>query len=61
MGRLPETGEDLASQPTLSRLENASKVRDCLRIARALGELYLRERAKKNGAPERVLLDPRLD
>jgi hypothetical protein len=57
LGRLPETGEDLASQPTLSRLENAPTARDCLRIARALGELYVRERAGKNGAPERVLLD----
>ncbi len=56
LGRLPETGEDLASQPALSRLENAPKARRCLRIARALGGLYVRERAK-DGAPERVLLD----
>ncbi len=56
LGRLPETGEDLASQPTLSRLENAPGARDCLRIARATAEIYVRERAK-DGAPERVLLD----
>ncbi len=56
LGRLPETDPDLASQPTLSRLENAPKGRDCLRIARALGELYVRERGKE-GAPSRVLLD----
>lgn len=56
LGRLPETGEDLASQPTLSRLENAPGARDCLSIARTLGELYVRERGK-DGVPERVLLD----
>src|SRR5215216_2661448 len=38
-GRLPETEPDLASQPTISRLENAPSGRDCLRMARALGEL----------------------
>src|SRR3712207_9124277 len=47
---------NLASQPTISRLENAPDARACLRIAEALGELYLRERSK-GGAPERVLLD----
>lgn len=56
LGRLPETGADLASQPTLSRLENAPEARDCLRIARALLELYVRERGK-DAAPEEALLD----
>jgi hypothetical protein len=56
LGRRPETDADLASQPTLSRLENAPRARDCLRIGRALGELYVRERGK-GGDPERVLLD----
>jgi hypothetical protein len=56
LGRLPESDADLASQPTLSRLENAPGMKDCLRIARSLGELYLRERGK-DGTPERVLLD----
>src|SRR5919197_5824015 len=36
-GRLPETGADLASQPTLSRLENAVDRRACYRLALALG------------------------
>jgi hypothetical protein len=27
-GRLPDTGRDLCSQPTLSRLENAPRLRD---------------------------------
>lgn len=58
LGRLPETGEDLASQPTLSRLENALGPRECLRIARALVELYVSERAKGHEAsPPRILLD----
>ncbi len=55
-GSLPESGWDLASQPTFSRLENAVGRRSCHRIAEVLFELYLRERGK-DGAPERVLLD----
>jgi hypothetical protein len=57
LGRLPETGEDLASQPTISRLENAPARRDCVRMARALGELYIRRRAKDGVPPSRILLD----
>lgn len=56
LGRLPETEPDLASQPTISRLENAPGGGDCLRMARALGELYIRRRAKE-GVPSRILLD----
>ena len=55
-GSLPESGSDLASQPTISRLENAPSAGDCYRMARAIFELYTRERAK-GGAPEKVLLD----
>jgi hypothetical protein len=55
-GRLPETGEDLASQPTMSRLENAATTRACHRMALAMGELYVRQRSQR-GAPRRVLLD----
>jgi Transposase DDE domain group 1 len=55
-GRLPESEVDLASQPTISRLENAPDARSCLRMARALGELYIGERGKE-GLPKRVLLD----
>jgi hypothetical protein len=56
LGRLPERGAELASQPTLSRLENAPGAKDCLRMAEALGELYIRERSK-DGVPSRILLD----
>jgi len=56
LGRRPETDRDLASQPTLSRLENAPGPKECLRIVRALVELYVRERGR-DGAPGRILLD----
>jgi hypothetical protein len=55
-GRLPRTEEDLASQPTLSRLENAPDARSCYRMAEALVELYIGRRGR-DGAPSRVLLD----
>ena len=55
-GSLPESGRDLASQPTISRLENAATRRSCHRIAEMLFELYLTQR-EKGGAPEKVLLD----
>jgi Transposase DDE domain group 1 len=55
-GSLPEGGPDLASQPTICRLENAASMRSCYRIAEVLFELYLTQR-EKDGAPERVLLD----
>jgi hypothetical protein len=55
-GSLPESGRDLASQPTISRLENAATRRSCHRIAEMLFELYLTQR-EKDGAPEKVLLD----
>jgi hypothetical protein len=55
-GQLPETGRDLASQPTLSRLENAVDRRACYRLAGALGECYLRER-ERDGVPTRIILD----
>jgi hypothetical protein len=55
-GRLPETGADLASQPTFSRLENAISARTCYRLAAALGEVYLRER-ERAGVPTHLVLD----
>ena len=57
-GRLPDTGTDLASQPTLSRLENAIDRRTCVRLAYALVALYLSERDRAaGGRPARILLD----
>jgi hypothetical protein len=55
-GRLPESDRDLASQPTLSRLENAVDRKSCYRLAMALGAVYLRER-ERDGVPMHVVLD----
>jgi hypothetical protein len=55
-GRLPETGADLASQPTLSRLENAVDAAACARLADAVLALYLRER-ERDGAPAHIVID----
>jgi hypothetical protein len=55
-GRLPDTGAPLASQPTLSRLDNALDRRACYRLAVALVQLYLRER-ERDGVPTRIRLD----
>ena len=54
-GSLPEGGPDLASQPTICRLENAASMRSCYQIAEILFEHYLSQR-EKDGAPRRVLL-----
>lgn len=54
-GRNPETDPDLASQPTLSRLENAVSPRDLMRISRWLLEHYLKRRKKTR--PKKLLLD----
>ena len=55
-GSLPETGGDLASQPTISRLENAATTRACYVIAETLLRLYVRQRAE-DGAPKKIVLD----
>ena len=55
-GRLPETGAELASQPTLSRLENAVDRHACEALAEALVALYIRER-QRLGVPTRLVLD----
>ena len=55
-GRLPASEADLASQPTLSRLENAVDRHAVERLAEALADLYMRERGRA-GVPARILLD----
>ena len=55
-GRLPDSGMPLASQPTLSRLENHISRHTAERLATALVDLYLRER-QCSGPPHRILLD----
>jgi hypothetical protein len=61
-GRRPESGAALASQPTLSRLENAVNARTCCRLAAALLGIYLRERERLSQRqpgqlPTHILLD----
>ena len=55
-GRLPESGADLASQPTFSRLENAVDRRACEALAEALVAVYIRER-QRAGVPTHLVLD----
>jgi hypothetical protein len=50
------TDRPLASQPTLSRLENAVDRKSCYRLSQALLEVYLRER-ERLGRPSHILLD----
>ena len=55
-GRRPDQDPDLASQPTLSRLENAVDRHACMRLAHALLAVYLRAR-EQDGPPPHILLD----
>ncbi len=55
-GRLPESGADLASQPTFSRLENAVDRRACAALAEALVTVYIQQRQRR-GAPTHLVLD----
>ena len=52
--RLPVTGVDLASQPTISRLENRVDRRALVRMAYALGDAFI---ASFSTPPRQVLLD----
>lgn len=53
-GRLPDSGADLCSQPTVSRLENAPGLRDVLRLGGVLVDLWCASYAKP---PKAVTLD----
>jgi hypothetical protein len=55
-GRFPESGAELASQPTFSRLENAVDRHACEALAEVLADVYIRER-QRTGVPARVLVD----
>lgn len=52
--RLPIVGDDLASQPTMSRLENAPRRSELYRMAEALLETFL---ASYNQSPKALILD----
>jgi len=53
-GRLPDSGNDLCSQPTVSRLENAPSLRDVVRMTYALVDIYC---ASYASPPQAVTLD----
>ena len=53
-GRLPDSGHDLCSQPTISRLENAPSLRDVVQLTYALVDQWCSSYAKP---PEAVVLD----
>lgn len=53
-GRLPDSGADLCSQPTLSRLENAPSLKDAIRLTYALVDQWI---ASYASAPDAVILD----
>ena len=53
-GRLPDSGRDLCSQPTLSRMENTPGLRDVIRLTYALVDAWMDSYAR---APASVMLD----
>src|SRR5437868_2393841 len=53
-GRLPDTGRDLCSQPTISRWENAPTLREIIHLTYALVDIWCRSYQK---APQSVVLD----
>ena len=55
VGRLPKTGRDLASQPTLSRFENGVGRRELWQMARQLVECFIEQHAQSR--PRRIILD----
>ena len=58
LGRDPQDGDELASQPTLSRFENAIDVRSLDRMADALADLVVRRHRKRLGKKvKRITID----
>src|SRR6202012_2719935 len=53
-GRLPDTGRDLCSPPTLSRLENAPRLRDVIRLTYILVDAWMDSSPRE---PASVTLD----
>jgi Transposase DDE domain group 1 len=53
-GRLPESGDDLASQPTLSRWENAPDLRTLIRLTQAVVDLWCNSHRRP---PKAITLD----
>ncbi len=58
VGREPIDGEDLASQPTLSRFENAPDRKELFRLGEALADCVIeRHRKRLHGRARRITID----
>src|SRR6202166_4858252 len=58
VGRDPVEGEDLASQPTLSRFENAPDRKELLRLSETLADRVIeRHRKRLHGRARRITID----
>jgi len=58
VGRDPVAGEDLASQPTLSRFENAPDSKELFRMTEALADRVIeRHRKRLHGRARRITID----
>src|SRR5260370_20345084 len=58
VGRDPLDGEDLASQPTLSRFENTPNRKELLRMTEALADRVIeRHRQRLHGRARRITID----
>jgi Transposase DDE domain group 1 len=58
VGRDPKQGEDLASQPTLSRFENSVDRKELFCMAEALADLVIeRHRQRRQGRAHRITID----
>jgi hypothetical protein len=53
-GRLPQSGADLASQPTMSRWENAPDLRTLIHLSRAMVDLWCKSYCR---SPKAITLD----
>jgi hypothetical protein len=53
-GRLPESGDDLASQPTMSRWENAPDLHTLIRLEQAMVDLWCKSHRRP---PKAITLD----
>jgi hypothetical protein len=54
VGRLPSTGKNLASQPTISRMENDARRSDLIRMAYALADQFI---SSYSSPPAIIVLD----
>ena len=56
-GRDPITGSSLASQPTLSRFENAVRAGDLLRMSEALADVVIKRHRRRKRKVKRITID----